>query len=143
MDVLRRSNEQPHQFILEVIRVLIFVYQYVAEAVMIDVTNIRMLLQQLGGQKQEVIKIDGIELNHLLFVEICDFRKSFRRREILTNGEIKKRLPLAFCLGNQFVDGPRRDTVREREIRLLEDFFQDGLLFGRVVDREIARPACL
>ena len=143
MDVLRRADEQPHQFILEVVRVLIFVYQYVAEAVVIDVTYVRMLLQKLGGQIQQIIEIDGVQPDHFLFIEVRDFRKSVRRSEIFTDGEIVERPSLALCLGNQFVHGPRRDAVWEREIRLFEDFFQNGLLFGRVVDCEIACTARL
>ena len=66
VDIAALASQQAHQHILKVVGILIFVDQQIAQTVLVDFQQSGVLLQQEDSQIQQIVKIHGIKLAHLL-----------------------------------------------------------------------------
>src|SRR6266567_2059629 len=68
-DVLLLFSQQANQSVLKGIRVLVFVDQDVAEAIVVSVPNFRNIAQQAYRLNQQIVKIQGVILEQAFFVQ--------------------------------------------------------------------------
>ena len=62
------SRQQPHQFVLRTIRVLVLVDQHVLEAPVVVFAHLRRSLQQAHGFQQQVVEIQRVRLRQFFLV---------------------------------------------------------------------------
>ena len=56
------AGKQLRDAVLRHVRVLVFVNQDIAEPVLVLFEYVRVFLEQTEGQKQQIVKIDGVAL---------------------------------------------------------------------------------
>ena len=120
-------GEQMHQEILRIVGVLVFVHHYIAEHLLIFPEDIRVLLEQLHGEHNEIIEIEGIRRAKFLLIMHVHFRHDFliiapgRERELL---RIDKRV-----LGARYgVEQSARLHLISVDLELFHRFFRKRLL---------------
>ena len=57
--------------------VLVFVDQYVMEFLLVFLANFRVVLEQVHGQQQQVVKVHSVALLHALHIQPVDFCQLF------------------------------------------------------------------
>ncbi len=138
--VLVLSGQRFHQHVLHPVGVLIFIYQNVLEAILIPLQHARLGIEEVKWQDQQVVEIDRVGLaqeslifligaRHQLFAEI--------RRGIPRFGRTHQ----AGFIGTDAAAHPSWRKLFGILTDIGDRLFDDRLLVGIVVDREIAQDA--
>ena len=133
-DVLEMPRQQTGQHILGIVGVLIFVYQHIAELVLIELEHVRVVLQQQHGFHDNVVKVERASLAHLLFVPLVHVRNLFA--EVIpcsVGGELLRGHQLVFRARDHADDRARIEGFRLK-VQLLEHVCDHTLFVILVVD---------
>lgn len=66
--VVFRGTDEFGQKILHMVRILVFIDHDILELMLVFFPHVPVMLQQVHGKEQEVVKINGVVLTHALFV---------------------------------------------------------------------------
>ena len=133
------AGQLPHEHVLRTVGVLILVDHHEAEAVRVAQPHVRNLLEELNGLEEEVVEVDGCRLAQALLVarvELPNFSVARVPGGVEGLGAFHPVLGLADAAQHH---AWLEDAVIKPEF--LDELLDDGLLVGRVVDREVAGQA--
>ena len=140
-DVLIVPGEQAGQYILCVVRILILVYEHIAELVLIKLEHLRVVLEQQHGFHDDVVEIERTRLFHFLFVLAVDIRDLFA--EIVAGrigSELLRRHELILRAADHAHHGARIERLGV-EVQFFHHIRDDALFVVLIVDGERALEA--
>ena len=132
------ARQQPHQFVLRTVRVLIFIDQKILESPVVIFAHRRHRLEQPHGFEQQIVEIHRIRFPQLLAVLLENMRDALGLRI--------RRLQVDFLWIKHVILGPGnpREHVARRQLLVVQpqaphDALDHLLLIALVVDDEIFR----
>ena len=139
-DVAVLLGQKARDLVLRMVGVLILVDHDVAEAQLIGLEHVGMVLQQQVRVQQQVVEIEGVGLLQALLQLLVHARGHLAHRVVGLLGEVTGHLQLVFCRGNTVHQGVYRETLRV-DVQLGHDFLIQALLVVGVVDGEALRES--
>ncbi len=132
------ARQQPHQFVLRTVRVLIFIHQQILKSPVVIFAHRRHRFEQAHGFEQQIVEVHRIRFQQLLPILLKNVRNFFRLRI--------RRLQIDFLRIQHVILSPGnpREHVARRQLLVVEsqaphDALDDLLLIALVVDDEIFR----
>ena len=129
------AREMPDEHVLRAIGILILVDEDVLEPALVLLEFARIVAEQLHGEQQQVIEVDGVPAAELLPVFGIDVRDGLREgihREGRVLGRQHERV---LRIGNGAVHAARRELLRV-EAEALHDALHHRLRIILIIDRE-------
>ena len=71
---MARARQQPHQFVLRAVGVLVFVDQHVLKAPVVVVADFGHGFQQARGFEQQIVEVERVGLEQLFAILLVDVR---------------------------------------------------------------------
>ena len=135
--LLREQLEEP---VLRVVRVLVLVDEEVAEGVLPLLPRLGEALEDVDGEEEHVVEVDGVRGEEALLVEVVDLGDGLvvEARDALA--VLRRTDEAVLRVRDLRVDAARREALRVA-LELREALLHEALLVARVVDREVRAVA--
>ena len=140
-DIFIAPGQQRGQQVLQMVRILILVDEDIAELALVIVAHLLKLLQKLHGQKDDVVKIHGVGRTQPPLILRINLRNALEAVVVArVLGKVLRRGHLILGAGDHAQHGARRENFLVK-IAVAQDFLQNALGVGGIVDREAALVA--
>ena len=139
-DVFVLLRQKPGDRVLRMVRVLIFVHHDVAEALLVGLEHVGMVLQQQVRIHEQIVEVEGVRGTQTLLQARVDASGHLPHRVNRLLLEIARHDELVFRLGDAPHEGVYGKALRV-DVELGHDFLVQALLVVGVVDGEALREA--
>ena len=139
-DVAVLLGQKARDLVLRVVGVLVLVDHDVAEAQLIGLEHVGVVLQQQVRVQQQIVEVEGVGLLQAFLKLLVHARGHLAHRVVGLLGEVTGHLQLVFRRGNAVHQGVYRETLRV-DVQLGHDLLIQALLVVGVVDGEALRES--